>query len=596
MFINNEKCTLVIIDEYTRIDNKIEFRNTKLESFCDERGISQNFSSPYTPEQNAVAERKNRTLTEAVRTMLNELVLFKHFWNEAVRIACYTQNRSIIVKRQDKTPYKIFGERIPDINYFHIFGCLVFIHNYKDHLRKFDKKADDGYFFGYSFNFKVFRVFNTRREQIEDTYHVTFNESIEAIGFSNTLVDETRIDDSTRYTPDEFLQEDDTSKKYYIDSDISYFHPTSQDRWSKDKHIELVNIIGDPGEGILTRSMAAKLTASTSECLFADFVSKIEPKKVTELKGMEAIRIFLAFATYTNFIVFQMDVKGFDLKGYSDSDYLGCNMDRKSTLSACQILGGKLVCWSAKKQHSVAMSSAKAEYVAAARCCANILWMKSQLSDYDIHYKMVPIFYGNTSAIAISNNLTLHSRTKHIDIRYHFIRDYILKGDIELHFIPNQALYHVLRFYSLFGGLRERLKKFSWLRFGRHEGVLGCENRPLMLNKDNYVPWSSRIIRYARSRTNGKMIVDSIENGPYVRQMIATPGEPDLPVPVPESFHEQTDEELTDNDINCETTKEIWEHVRQIMKGLDIEEQEKKAKLFNEWEKFTSTDRESIES
>nr|GEW47066.1 hypothetical protein [Tanacetum cinerariifolium] len=141
----------------------------------------------------------------------------------------------------------------------------------------------------------------------------------------------------------------------------------------------------------------------------------------------------------------------------------------------------------------------------------------------------------------------------------------------------------------------------------------GSKNRPPMLNKDNYVQWSSRIIRYARSRPNGKMIVDSIENGPYVRQMIATPGEPDLPVPVPESFHEQTDEELTETDIkwmdadhqaiqtillglpeevyaavdSCETAKEIWERVRQMMKGSDIWEQEKKAKLFNEWEKFT---------
>ncbi|GJW78209.1 hypothetical protein Tco_0139891, partial [Tanacetum coccineum] len=103
----------------------------------------------------------------------------------------------------------------------------------------------------------------------------------------------------------------------------------------------------------------------------------------------------------------------FDLNGYSDSDYAGCNMDRKSTL-------------------------AEAEYVAAARCCANILWMKSQLSDYDIHYKMVPIFCDNTSAIAISNNPVLHSRTKHIDIRYHFIKDHILKGDIELHFTPTE--------------------------------------------------------------------------------------------------------------------------------------------------------------
>nr|GFA88545.1 hypothetical protein [Tanacetum cinerariifolium] len=136
-----------------------------------------------------------------------------------------------------------------------------------------------------------------------------------------------------------------------------------------------------------------------------------------------------------------------------------------------------------------------------------------------------------------------------------------------------------------------------------------------MLNKDNYVPWSSRIIRYARSRPNGKMIVDSIENGPYVRRMIATLGELDLPVPVPEPFHEQSDEELTENDIkrmdtilfclpkdiyvavdSCKTTQEIRLPIQQMMKGSDIGIQEKKAKLFNKWERFTSTDEESIES
>ncbi|GJY18282.1 hypothetical protein Tco_0389773 [Tanacetum coccineum] len=84
------------------------------------------------------------------------------------------------------------------------------------------------------------------------------------------------------------------------------------------------------------------------------------------------------------------------------------------------------------------MSSAKAEYVAVARCCANVLWMKSQLTEYGIIYEKVPIFCDNTSAIAISNNPVLHSRTKHIDIRYHFIRDHVLKGDIKLYFIPTQ--------------------------------------------------------------------------------------------------------------------------------------------------------------
>ncbi|GKE29803.1 hypothetical protein Tco_1445187 [Tanacetum coccineum] len=108
--------------------------------------------------------------------------------------------------------------------------------------------------------------------------------------------------------------------------------------------------------------------------------------------------------------------RGFNLKGYSDSDYAGCNMDRKSTSGACHLLRGKLVCWSAKKQQSVAMSSAEAKYVVAAGCYANILWMKSQLTDYDIIYEKIPIFCDNISAVAISNNPVMHSRTKHIDI------------------------------------------------------------------------------------------------------------------------------------------------------------------------------------
>ncbi|GKD78883.1 hypothetical protein Tco_1341504 [Tanacetum coccineum] len=98
-----------------------------------------------------------------------------------------------------------------------------------------------------------------------------------------------------------------------------------------------------------------------------------------------------------------------------------------------RVIIGSLIYLSVPKRKS---TSAKAEYVAAAGCCANILWMKSQLTDYDIMYEKVPVFCDNTSAIAISNNLVLHSRTKHIDIRYHFIRDHILKRDID--FIPTQ--------------------------------------------------------------------------------------------------------------------------------------------------------------
>ncbi|GJT88231.1 retrovirus-related pol polyprotein from transposon TNT 1-94 [Tanacetum coccineum] len=150
----------------------------------------------------------------------------------------------------------------------------------------------------------------------------------------------------------------------------------------------------------------------------------------------------------------------------------------------------------------------------------------------------------------------------------------------------------------------------------------GSENRPPMLNKENYVPWSSRLLHYAKSRPNGKLIYNSIMNGSYVRRMILELGDPARTVPVPEMFHEQTDDELTEAEIkqievddqaiqtfllglpedicasvdSCETAQEIWIRVQQMMKGSDIGIQEKKAKLFNEWERFTSTAGKSIES
>ncbi|GKC96523.1 retrovirus-related pol polyprotein from transposon TNT 1-94, partial [Tanacetum coccineum] len=97
-----------------RSDNGTEFRNHKLEDLYDENGISQNFSSPCTPEQNGVVERRNRTLIEAARTMLNSAKLPKQLWGEAVNTACFTQNRSIIVQRHEKTSYDVFRVRSPD--------------------------------------------------------------------------------------------------------------------------------------------------------------------------------------------------------------------------------------------------------------------------------------------------------------------------------------------------------------------------------------------------------------------------------------------------------------------------------------------------
>ena len=123
------------------------------------------------------------------------------------------------------------------------------------------------------------------------------------------------------------------------------------------------------------------------------------------------------------------------LYGYTDADYAGSRTDRKSTSGACHFLGHCLVSWHSKKQNSVALSTAEAEYVAAGSCCAQLLWMKQQLSDFGLIFDHIPIKCDNTSAINITKNPVMHSRTKHIEIRHHFIRDHVHKGDIALEFI-----------------------------------------------------------------------------------------------------------------------------------------------------------------
>ena len=127
-----------------------------------------------------------------------------------------------------------------------------------------------------------------------------------------------------------------------------------------------------------------------------------------------------------------------NLVGYSDSDFAGSKTDRKSTSGTCQFIGSALVSWNSKKQNSVALSTAEAEYISAGSCCAQILCMKQQLSDYGIVLDHIPIKCDNTSAINISKNPVLHSRTKHIEIRHHFIRDHVLKGDVVLEFVDTK--------------------------------------------------------------------------------------------------------------------------------------------------------------
>ncbi|GJS50503.1 ribonuclease H-like domain-containing protein [Tanacetum coccineum] len=186
-----------------RSDNGTEFKNKVMDDFCREKGIKREYSVARTPQQNGVAERRNRTLIEAARTMLADSKLPTTFWAEAVSTACYVQNRVLVVKPHNKTPYELFRGFKPALSFMRPFGCHVTILNTLDNLGKFDGKSDEGFFVGYSLSSKAFRVYNTRTRRVEENLHIGFLENkpmIEGNG-PKWLFDIDSLTQSMNYVP-----------------------------------------------------------------------------------------------------------------------------------------------------------------------------------------------------------------------------------------------------------------------------------------------------------------------------------------------------------------------------------------------------------
>ncbi|GJW89854.1 retrovirus-related pol polyprotein from transposon TNT 1-94, partial [Tanacetum coccineum] len=711
--------------------------------------------------QNGVVKRRNRTLVEAARTMLIFSWLPEFLWAEAVATTCFTQNRSIIHTRHNKTPYELLHRRKPNVEYFHVFGSLCYPTNDRHDLGNMKLKADIGVFIGYSETSRGFRIYNRRTKKIMETINVKFDEltvmasehdclELELQRFinhnsstkemntpskedldnffgpmfeeyfektfsdtpvnsaaqptqihedspstSSIIVDEheappivTTSDEQTSLIylteADEFNQED--SAHFDGNSQFVSYNPPShsevciyaltvstiepknikeamadhswiksmQDELNQFKRLQVWELVPRlEGKNVIAlkwirkkKCDAENIVVRNKTCLVAKGYKQEEcidfEESFASVARLEAIRMFIAYAAYKNITIFQMDVKtaflngplkeevyvsqpegfidlefldhvyrlkkalyglrqapcawydklssfliehGFnkdfskhfanlmknnfemsmmgelkfflglqvhqsprgifisqsqyaiellkkhgldecvsmstpmatkrldaDLQGtptdqmtyrrmigglmyltascpdiafatfvcacyqsrptvkhlkevkrifrylrqsynmglwyskdsrfeliaYSDADHAGCKDDCKSTSGGLQFLGGKLVSWSSKKQDCTAMSTAEAEYVSLSACCAQVIWMRTQLLDYGYKYNRIPMYCDSKSAIAISCNPVQHSKTKHIDIRYHFIKEHVEKGTVEIYFVGTE--------------------------------------------------------------------------------------------------------------------------------------------------------------
>nr|GEW68046.1 retrovirus-related Pol polyprotein from transposon TNT 1-94 [Tanacetum cinerariifolium] len=510
-------------------------------------------------------------------------------WAEAIATACFTQNRSIIHRRFNKTPYELINGRKPDISFLHVFGALCYPKNDREDIGKLGAKGDIGFFIGYSADSCAYRIYNQRTKKIMETMNVSGLDLTYALSTITSqqptegeldLLFEAMYDD---YTGDTAPTPTNSS------SQATNFPSTSQDvdeLNSQQQHAQQQgNQAPLQNETIANNVSNAMFDANTMDVWvlvpspynISPFTLKwifknkndeentvIQNKSHLVVRGyrqeegldfkesfapvarMEAIRIFLAYSTHKSFTVFQMDVKttflhgtlkedvyvyqpegfidadhpshvyklkkalyglkqaprawydelstfllqnhffngtidpmlfircfdnnilvvqvyvddiifgsthpstpdivhttcscaryqakptekhlkevkrifrylqgtvntglwytkdsGFELTGFSDADYAGCKDTFKSTSGGAQFLGEKLVSWSSKKQDCMALSTVEAEYVSLSACCAQVLWMRTQLTDYGFHFNKILICCDSKSAIAISCN------------------------------------------------------------------------------------------------------------------------------------------------------------------------------------------------
>ncbi|GJZ25488.1 putative ribonuclease H-like domain-containing protein [Tanacetum coccineum] len=476
-----------------------------MDDICREKGIKREYNVARTPQQNGVAERRNMTLIDAARTMLADSKLPTTFWAEAVSTACYVQNRVLVAKPHNKTPYELFRG-------------------------KFDGKSDEGFFVGYSLSSKAFRVYNIRTMRVEENLHMVAagtisNESTCTQGEFNvgtstqkeeisqnckdvgngelksTADDQKQDKDGPHNESDEKdKSEDDSSPKevnaagQHVNSaspevntgsfklnivDLSVNTASSYEldslkTYSNQKHAKayLISLGGcnarrtmafyapivfkgtlwvhqalehekplvkdgdaDDVDVHLYRSMIGSLmylTTSRPDIMFAVCACakfQVTPK-TSHLLAIK--RIFRYLKGKPTLSLWYSRDSPFELVAYTDSDYAGATQDRKSTTGGCQFLGNRLISWQCKKQTVVATSTTEAEYVAAASCCGQVLWIQNQLLDYGYNFMNTMIHIDNNSTICIIENPVQHSKTKHIEIRHHFIRDCNAKKLIQM--------------------------------------------------------------------------------------------------------------------------------------------------------------------
>nr|GEV98833.1 retrovirus-related Pol polyprotein from transposon TNT 1-94 [Tanacetum cinerariifolium] len=457
-----------------RTDNGTEFVNQTLREYYEQVGISHETSVARSSQQNGVIKRRNRTPIKAARTIL----------------------------RHGKTPYELLHDKLPDLSFLYIFGALCYPTNDSENLGKLQPKADIGIFIGYAPTKKAFWIYNRCTRRIVETIHVDFDElmamaseqsssgpALNEMTLATIISIRLQLHEQALFCYyDAFLTF--VEPKTYKDAlTQSCWIEAMQEELNEFEQLELWELVPRPDKvmvitlklkairiflayaahkNMVVYQMDVKtafLNGNLREEVYVSqpdgFVDMDNPNHVYKLKKAIYGLKQAPHAWYdmlSSFLISQDFSKGLvdptlfirrngndllldssvALTAFEDADHAGCQDIHRSTSGSLQFLGERLIRWSSKRQKSAAISSTKAEYIALSGCCAQVLWLRSQLTDYGIGFNKISMYCDNKSAIALCCNNVQHSRSKHINIRYHFIKEQVENGVIELYFVNTE--------------------------------------------------------------------------------------------------------------------------------------------------------------
>nr|GEU39234.1 retrovirus-related Pol polyprotein from transposon TNT 1-94 [Tanacetum cinerariifolium] len=372
---------------------------------------------------------------------------------EAVATACYTQNRSIIHLRHEKTPYELLHDKLPDLSFFHVFCALCYPTNDSENLGKLQLKAD--------IDFDELTAMASKHSSLEPALHEMTPATI-SLGLVpnpplSTPVDlpapkviapivKVVVPEPAALTGSPSLttiDQDAPSPSNSQTSPETQSPVISNDVEEENHDLDVAHMNNDLFFGILILENVSE-ASSSSDSKYA-----LESLKKYGMESSDPVDSLMVEKSKLDDDPQGKSVDPIHYRGmvgtlmyliatYADANHAGCQDTRRSTSGNMQLLGHRLVRWSSKRQKSVAISNTKAEYIALSGCCAQVLWMRSHHTDYGVGFNTITMYCDNKSSIALCCNNVQHSRSKHINIRFHFIKEQVENEVVELYFVNTE--------------------------------------------------------------------------------------------------------------------------------------------------------------